>query len=83
MREEENERVDAVLVWVGDRKINVIKLVRETIGLGLAEARDFIENVPQTLMADISLEEGEALQQRFYSAGATISLRPSSRPQPG
>ena len=83
MREEVNERVDAVLVWVGDRKINVIKLVRETIGLGLAEARDFIENVPQTVRADISIEAGEALQQRFYSVGATLSLRPSSRPQPG
>ena len=83
--DEENERFDAVLVrmlwW--DQKISVIKLVREVTGLGLAEARDFIEHPPQTVKEDVSSEEGYALQRRFDELGADVQMRPSSRPGPG
>ena len=79
--DEENERFDAVLVrmrwW--DKKINVIKLVREVTGLGLAEAKDFIEHLPQTVKEDVSSEEGRALNERFYELGADLDMRPSSR----
>ena len=78
--DDENERCDAVLasIWDWDRKIHIIKLVRETTGLGLAEAKDFIEHPPRTVLEDISLEEGRALQQRFSAIGANVVLRPSS-----
>lgn len=80
--DDENERCDAVLVsiWDWDRKINIIKLVREITGLGLAEAKDFIEHPPRTVMEDISQEEGRALRRRFSEIGANVELRPSSRP---
>ena len=82
---EENERFDAVLVRIlwWDHKISVIKLVRETTGLGVAEAKHFIENLPRTLKEDVSSEEGDALRQRFYDLGAILELRPSSRAGPG
>jgi large subunit ribosomal protein L7/L12 len=79
--DEENERFDTVLVrmrwW--DKKIDVIKLVREVTGLGLSEARDFIEHLPQTVKEDVSSEEGRALNRRFYDLGADLEMRPSSR----
>lgn len=79
---EENERVDAILVriWNWDRKITVIKLVREITGLGLAEAKHFIEHLPQTLKRDISEEESRDLRDRFFDLGAQVDTRPSSRP---
>ena len=79
--DEENERFDAVLVGMRwwDHKISVIKLVREVTGLGLAEARDFIEHPPQTVKKDVSGEEGGALKRRFEELGAGVELRPSSR----
>lgn len=83
--DDDNERFDAVLVkiWSWDQKISIIKLVRETTGLGLAEARHFIEHLPQTLKEDIPSEEGLALKWRFDALGAGVELRPSSRAGPG
>jgi large subunit ribosomal protein L7/L12 len=82
--DEENERVDAVLIRMSyDRKIDVIKLVREITGLGLAEGKHFIENLPQVVKTDISEEEGRELSRRFYDLGAHVTTRPSSRAQPG
>jgi large subunit ribosomal protein L7/L12 len=80
--DDENERCDAVLVSIRDwnRKISIIKLVRETTGLGLAEAKDFIEHPPRIVMEGISQEEGRELRRRFYDIGAHVDLRPSSRP---
>lgn len=79
--DDENERVDAILVniWDWDNKISVLKLVRELTGLGLAEARHFIENLPQTVKEDLSREEGNSLRTRFSQIGASLDLRPSSR----
>ncbi|HYJ84183.1 MAG TPA: ribosomal protein L7/L12 [Allosphingosinicella sp.] len=77
----ENDRVDAILAGMSyDRKIGVIKLVREVTGLGLAEAKHFIEHLPQTLKRDISEEEGWELHNRFHDLGAQVSTQPSSRP---
>ena len=81
---EDNERFDAVLIGMSyDRKIDVIKLVREITGLGLAEAKHFIEHPPQVVKEDISSDEGWALVRRFGDLGAAIRTRPSSRPRPG
>jgi large subunit ribosomal protein L7/L12 len=80
MRDEE-ERVDAILAQMRyDRKIDVIKLVREVTGLSLAEGKDFIEHLPQTLKRDISEEEAWKLHDRFAALGAHVNTRPSSRP---
>lgn len=80
MRDEE-ELVDAILSRMSyDRKIDVIKLVREITGLGLRQAKDFIEALPQTLKRNISEEEGWDLQRRFDDLGALVSTRRSSRP---
>jgi large subunit ribosomal protein L7/L12 len=79
MRDEE-ERVDAILAGMSyDRKIDVIKLVREVTGLGLAEAKHFIEHLPQTLKRDISEDEGWELHNRFADLGAHVTTRPSPR----
>ncbi len=76
---DENERVDAILVKIWDNKIDILKLVRELTGLGLAEARDFIENLPRTVKENLSYEEGKALRTRFSQIGASLDLQPSSR----
>lgn len=78
--EDENDRFDAILIWVGDRKINVLKLVRELTGLGNAEAKHFIEHPPQTVKANLTLEEGRALRSRFQDLGAHVDLKESARP---
>jgi large subunit ribosomal protein L7/L12 len=77
--DEEDKRFDAVLIRVGDRKINVAKLVREAVGLELPEARDLIESVPQTLRKDMRRDAAEMLLHRFEAVGATVDLRPSPR----
>lgn len=78
---DEDERVDAILSGMSyDRKIDVIKLVREITGLGLAEAKDYIESLPRTLKENISQEEGWDLNRRFGALGAQVNTRPSSRP---
>lgn len=79
---DENERVDAILVkiWDWDRKIDIIKLVRETTGLGIAEGRHFIENLPQIVKSNIPLEEAEPLRRRFSELGAALDLRSASQP---
>lgn len=78
---DENERVDAILASIGDweRKIHILKLVREVTGLGTAEAKHFIENLPQTVKRDLSRDEGDGLKRRFDQVGgAFLDLRPSS-----
>jgi large subunit ribosomal protein L7/L12 len=72
---DEEERFDVILVDVGPRKINVIKAVRETLGLGLGEAKDFIESAPQLVKAGVSTDEAKVLRHRFEEAGAMVELR--------
>lgn len=79
MRDEE-ERVDAILARMSyDRKIDVIKLIREITGLGLAEGKHFIEHLPQILRRDISHQEARDLSDRFYDLGAQVDTQPASR----
>ncbi len=72
---EEKTDFDVVLTAVGDKKINVIKAVREVTSLGLKEAKDVVEGVPNTVKEGVPKEEAEAIKKKFADAGATVELK--------
>jgi large subunit ribosomal protein L7/L12 len=72
---DEEERVDVILVEHGPRKITVIKILRDLLGLGLTEGKDFIESLPRVVKTDLSLDEGCSLRDRFEQAGAAVHLK--------
>jgi large subunit ribosomal protein L7/L12 len=63
------------LTEVGDRKINVIKAVREVTSLGLKEAKDLVEGAPQTVKENVSKEEAEKIKKVFEGAGAKVTIK--------
>ena len=72
---EEKTEFDVVLKSAGDKKINVIKVVREVTSLGLKEAKDLVEAAPATVKEGISKDEAEAVKKKFEEAGATVDLK--------
>lgn len=72
---EEKTEFDVVLVEAGDKKINVIKVVRTLTGLGLKEAKDAVEKTPSTLKEGISKEEAEEAKKQLEEAGAKVELK--------
>lgn len=64
-----------VLSEVGDKKINVIKAVREVTSLGLKEAKDLVEGAPQTVKENVSKEEAEKIKKVFEDAGAKVTIK--------
>ena len=72
---EEKTEFDVVLKSAGDKKINVIKVVREVTSLGLKEAKDLVESAPATVKEAISKDEAEAIKKKFEEAGATVDLK--------
>ena len=72
---EEQTDFAVVLTAVGDKKINVIKAVREVTSLGLKEAKDVVEGVPNTVKEGVPKEEAEAIKKKFADAGATVELK--------
>ncbi len=72
---EEKTEFDVVLQAVGEKKINVIKVVRAHTGLGLKEAKDLVDNAPNTVKEAIPKEEAEKLKKEFEDAGATVTLK--------
>ena len=72
---EEKTDFEVVLTAVGDKKINVIKVVREVTSLGLKEAKDVVEGAPKTVKEGVPREEAEAIRKKFAEAGATVELR--------
>lgn len=76
---DEDERFDVILIDVGSNKISVLKVVRETLGLGTAEAKHFIENVPQAVKENLTREEAEALESRLDGAGGYAVIRSRDR----
>ena len=66
---------DVVLVEAGSSKINVIKVVREITGQGLAEAKATVEGAPSTLKEAVSKDEAEALKKQLEEAGAKVELK--------
>ena len=72
---EEQTEFDVVLVGIGDKKINVIKAVREITKLGLKEAKAMVDTHPQTIAEGISKEEAEAMRKTFEDVGATVEIK--------
>ena len=67
--------VDVVLVSAGDKKINVIKAVRQHTGLGLKEAKDLVEGAPQIIKSGVDRAEADKLRQLFEAEGAKVEFR--------
>jgi large subunit ribosomal protein L7/L12 len=72
---EEKTEFDVILQSVGDKKINVIKVVRAHTGLGLKEAKDLVDSAPKPVKEAVSKEEAEKLKKEFEEAGATVELK--------
>jgi large subunit ribosomal protein L7/L12 len=71
---EEKTEFDVVLKEVGSNKLQVIKAVREVTGLGLKEAKDFVENPGKAMKEGLSKEEAEEIVKKFEGTGATVVL---------
>lgn len=72
---EEKTEFDVVLQSFGDKKISVIKVVRAHTGLGLKEAKELVDNVPNPVKEGVSKDEAEKLKKEFEEAGATVELK--------
>jgi len=72
---EEKTEFNVVLTAVGDKKINVIKAVREVTSLGLKEAKDLVEGAPKAVKEGVSKEEAESIKKKFEDAGATVEIK--------
>jgi large subunit ribosomal protein L7/L12 len=72
---EEKTEFDVILKAAGEKKINVIKAVREVTSLGLKEAKDLVESAPATVKEGVSKDEAEAVKKKFEEAGATIEIK--------
>jgi large subunit ribosomal protein L7/L12 len=72
---EEKTEFDVVLVSAGDKKINVIKVVRAHTGLGLKEAKDLVDGAPKVVKEAISKDESDKLRKEFEEAGATVEVK--------
>jgi large subunit ribosomal protein L7/L12 len=73
--EEEKTEFDVILKEIGDKKINVIKTVREVTSLGLKEAKDVVDGVPKAVKEGISKEEAEEIKGKFEAVGAIIEIK--------
>ena len=72
---EEKDEFDVVLASFGDKKVGVIKAVREATGLGLKEAKDLVEGAPAPIKEGASKAEAEELKKKLEEAGATVELK--------
>ncbi|MDR5875212.1 50S ribosomal protein L7/L12 [Halomonas sp. CUBES01] len=73
--EEEQTEFDLVLASAGDKKVNVIKAVREITGLGLKEAKGAVDGAPATIKEAMSKEDAEAAKAKLEEAGASVELK--------
>ena len=73
--EEESATVDVVLTGPGDKKIQVIKVVRAATGLGLKEAKALVDEAPKPVKEGVDREEGEKLKSEIEEAGGTVELK--------
>lgn len=72
---EEKTEFDVILVAAGEKKINVIKVVREATGLGLKEAKDLVDGAPKAVKEGINKKDAEDLKAKLDEAGATVELK--------
>src|SRR3990170_8169020 len=73
--EEEKDSFDVVLTAVGDKKIQVIKVVRAVTGLGLKEAKDLVDGAPGAVKEGAAKEEAESIKAQLEEAGASVELK--------
>ncbi|MGB9699565.1 MAG: 50S ribosomal protein L7/L12 [Thermodesulfobacteriota bacterium] len=72
---EEKTEFDVILTGVGEKKIQVIKVVRELTNLGLKEAKDLVEGVPKPVKEGVSKEEAENIKKKLEEVGATVEIK--------
>ena len=72
---EEKDAFTVVLTEVGDKKINVIKVVREVTSLGLKEAKDLVDGAPKPVKEGVTKAEAEEIKKKFAEAGAKVELK--------
>ena len=72
---EEKTEFDVILTSFGDKNINVIKEVRGITGLGLKEAKDFVESCPKAVKEGVSTEEAEEIKKKLEEAGASAEIK--------
>ena len=72
---EEKTEFDVVLASAGDKKLNVIKVVRELTGLGLKDAKDLVESAPKAIKEGVSKDEADKIKAQLEEAGATVELK--------
>ena len=72
---EEKTEFDVILTGFGDKKLNVIKAIREITGLGLKEAKDMVEGCPKAVKEGASKEDAEKIKADLEAAGATVEIK--------
>ncbi len=72
---EEKTEFDVILVSAGEKKINVIKVVRAHTGLGLKEAKDLVDSAPKPVKEGVSKDEAEKIKKELEEAGASVNLK--------
>jgi large subunit ribosomal protein L7/L12 len=72
---EEKSSFDVMLMAAGDKKIQVIKVVREITGLGLKEAKDLVDGAPKAIKSGIAKEEADAIKAKVEAEGATVEIK--------
>lgn len=72
---EEKDEFTVVLKDSGDKKINVIKVVRAVTGLGLKEAKDLVDGAPKPVKEGVNKDEAESIRKKFVDVGATVEVK--------
>ena len=72
---EEQTEFEVILTSAGDKKINVIKVVREVTSLGLKEAKDLVEGAPKPVKENVTKEEAEEIKKKIVAAGGTVEIK--------
>ncbi len=72
---EEQTEFDVILASFGEKKINVIKVVRAHTGLGLKEAKELVDNAPKTVKEAVTKDEAEKVKTELEEAGATVEIK--------
>jgi large subunit ribosomal protein L7/L12 len=72
---EEQTEFDAILTAVGDKKIQVIKVVRELTGLGLKEAKDLVDGAPKAVKEKVSKQEADTIKAKLAEVGGTVEVK--------
>ncbi len=74
-KEDEKTSFDVILMAAGDKKIQVIKVVRELTALGLKEAKDLVDGAPKPIKSGVSKEEADAIKAKLEAEGAKVEIK--------